>query len=51
MPPAMLMPRPPVCRTIVSVSWKEQTHVSGEGREGRAARGPSRGQGGPSPLQ
>lgn len=31
----MLMPRPPVCRTIVSVSWKQSRHT----RPGRAARG------------
>lgn len=35
MPPAMLMPRPPVCRTIVSVSWKQSRHTC----PGRAVRG------------
>lgn len=26
MPPAMLMPSPPVCRTIVNVNWKQNEH-------------------------
>lgn len=27
MPPAMLMPRPPVCLTMVSISCKQNRHM------------------------
>lgn len=36
MPPAMLMPRPPVCRTMVRVSWQQK---SGEVSQSASSRG------------
>lgn len=50
MPPAMLMPRPPVCRTMVRVSWQQKSRRAGRCRKVLPRAGPPLGAG-PGPRR